>query len=169
MDRLFREADDAIQKGANLLILSDLGLSQNCAGIPALLATAGLHHHLIRQGTRTQVSLIVESGEPREVHHFAVLLGYGADAINPYLAFATLRDLIRKQLLIDVPYHRSRKEYVKAAVQGVVKILSKMGISTMQSYRRAHRFLRRWGCTAIWSLNISPAHPRAFRGQTFIW
>ncbi|MBK8903428.1 MAG: glutamate synthase large subunit [Anaerolineaceae bacterium] len=140
MGRLFREADDAIGKGANLLILSDLGLSQNCAGIPALLATAGLHHHLIRQGTRTQVSLIVESGEPREVHHFAVLLGYGADAINPYLAYATLRDLIRKQLLTDVPYHEAEKKYIKAVVNGVVKILSKMGISTIQSYRGAQIF-----------------------------
>ena len=140
LDRLFREADDAIGKGANLLILSDLGLSQNCAGIPALLATAGLHHHLIRQGTRTQVSFIVESGEPREVHHFAVLLGYGADAINPYLAYATLRDLIRKQLLVDVPYHEAEKKFIKAVVTGVVKILSKMGISTIQSYRGAQIF-----------------------------
>ena len=138
--RLFMAGDKAIQNGANLLILSDLGLSQSCAGIPALLATAGLHHHLIRQGTRTQVSLIVESGEPREVHHFAVLLGYGADAINPYLAYATLRDLIRKQLLVDVPYHQAEKQYVKAVVTGVVKILSKMGISTIQSYRGAQIF-----------------------------
>ena len=138
--RLFKAGDKAIQNGANLLILSDLGISRDCAGIPALLATAGLHHHLIRSGTRTQVSLIVSSGEPREVHHFAVLLGYGADAINPYLAFATLRDLIRKQLLTDVPYHQAEKKYVKAAVQGVVKILSKMGISTIQSYRGAQIF-----------------------------
>ena len=138
--RLFMAGDEAIRNGANLLILSDLGISRDHAGIPALLATAGLHHHLIRQGTRTRVSLIVESGEPREVHHFAVLLGYGADAINPYLAFATLRDLIRKQLLTDVPYHQAEKHYVKAAVQGVVKILSKMGISTIQSYRGAQIF-----------------------------
>ena len=138
--RLFLAADDAITNGANLLILSDLGLSQNCAGIPALLATAGLHHHLIRQGTRTQVSLLVSSGEPREVHHFAVLLGYGADAINPYLAFATLRDLIRKQLLTDVPYYQAEKQFIKAVVNGVVKILSKMGISTIQSYRGAQIF-----------------------------
>ncbi|WP_420641280.1 glutamate synthase large subunit [Candidatus Leptofilum sp.] len=140
LDRLFRAADDAIGSGANLLILSDLGISRDCAGMPALLATAGLHHHLIRQGTRTQVSLIVESGEPREVHHFATLLGYGADAINPYLAFATLRDLIRKQLLTDVPYHQAESKYVKAVVQGVIKILSKMGISTVQSYRGAQIF-----------------------------
>jgi glutamate synthase (ferredoxin) len=140
MNRLFADADAAITRGANLLILSDLGLSQTCAGIPALLATAGLHHHLIRQGTRTQVSLIVESGEPREVHHFATLLGYGADAINPYLAYATLRDLIRKQLLTDVPYHQAEKQFIKAVVTGVVKILSKMGISTIQSYRGAQIF-----------------------------
>ncbi|MCA9953846.1 MAG: glutamate synthase large subunit, partial [Anaerolineales bacterium] len=138
--RLFVAADDAILNGANLLILSDLGLSQSRAGIPALLATAGLHHHLIRQGTRTQVSLIVESGEPREVHHFAVLLGYGADAINPYLAYATLRDLIQKQLLVDVPYYQAEKQFIKAVVNGVVKILSKMGISTIQSYRGAQIF-----------------------------
>jgi len=108
----------------NLLILSDRGINYQDAAMPALLATAGLHHHLIRQGTRTKISIIVESGEPREVHHFAVLIGYGANGINPYLAFETLDDMIQQQ----------------AAVKGVVKVTAKMGISTVQSYCGAQIF-----------------------------
>ncbi|HEX6386914.1 MAG TPA: glutamate synthase large subunit, partial [Anaerolineae bacterium] len=138
--QLFTAADQAIAAGANLLILSDWGIDHDHAAIPSLLATAGLHHHLIRRGTRTQVSLLVESGEPREVHHFAVLIGYGADAINPYLAFQTIRNLIDKQLLAGVPYHKAIKMYVKAIVKGMVKVMSKMGISTVQSYRGAQIF-----------------------------
>jgi glutamate synthase domain-containing protein 2/glutamate synthase domain-containing protein 1/glutamate synthase domain-containing protein 3 len=140
LDNLFTVADAAIEDGADLLILSDRHVDRHRAGIPALLATAGLHHHLIRQGTRTQVSLIIESGEPREVHHFAVLIGYGADAINPYLALATIDHVIQKEHLAEITLAEAEGKYIKAVVTGVVKILSKMGISTIQSYRGAQIF-----------------------------
>lgn len=140
MEALFIQADQAIAAGANLLILSDRDVDRNRAGIPALLAMAGLHHHLIRQGTRTKVSIIVESGEPREVHHFATLLGYGADAINPYLALSSIQHLIEKNMLKGVRPEKAEQQYIKAVKTGVVKILSKMGISTVQSYRGAQIF-----------------------------
>ena len=152
---LFAAADSAISHGANLLILSDRELSRDAAAMPALLATSGLHHHLIHTGKRARVSLIVESGEPREVHHFATLLGYGADAINPYLAFATICDILHKNSIAqtnlaegqtlrevfvraqEVSDAKAIIQYIKATVKGIVKILSKMGISTIQSYRGA--------------------------------
>ncbi len=137
---LFFHADEAIAAGANLLILSDRNVGRYRAGIPALLATAGLHHHLIRSGQRTRVSLILESGEPREVHHFAVLFGYGADAVNPYLAYASIGEIIEKGLLTDVTVKEGVKHYIKAISKGVVKTMSKMGISTIQSYRGAQIF-----------------------------
>ncbi len=140
MEKLFAAADHAIQAGANILVLSDRGISAALAPIPALLAVAGLHHHLIRSGTRTQVGLILESGEPREVHHFSVLIGYGCTAINPYLAFDTLDDLIRQKLLLDIDHKTAVKKYIKAAVKGVVKTMAKMGISTVQSYHGAQIF-----------------------------
>lgn len=140
LDQLCQQAAEAVAQGANLLILSDRDISPQNAAIPALLAVSALHHTLIRTGQRTQTSLIVESGEPREVHHFAVLLGYGADAINPYLAYKTLGDIIQKQLISDITYADALKKYIKAVVKGVVKILSKMGISTIQSYRGAQIF-----------------------------
>ena len=140
MEALFMQADKAIAEGANLIILSDRDVDRNRAGIPALLATAGLHHHLIKQGTRTKVSLIIESGEPREVHHFGTLLGYGADAINPYLAMASIQHLIAKNMLKGVRPAKAETQYIKAVKTGVVKILSKMGISTVQSYRGAQIF-----------------------------
>ncbi|MFZ5590500.1 MAG: glutamate synthase large subunit [Bacillota bacterium] len=140
LEELFRQADAAIARGANILILSDRGINQNLAAIPALLALSGLHHHLIRQGTRTRVSLLLESAEPREVHHFALLIGYGAAAINPYLAFATLEDLVRRGLITGVSAGEAVKNYIKAVTKGVVKVMSKMGISTIQSYRGAQIF-----------------------------
>ena len=140
MDGLFAAADEAIEQGINLLIISDRGIDPEHAAIPTLLASAGLHHHLIRQGTRTRVSLLIESGEAREIHHFATLLGFGADAINPYLAFETIQDLIEKELVTEVAYEEGVKKYVKALVYGVTKIMSKMGISTVQSYRGAQIF-----------------------------
>ncbi|CCO08021.1 glutamate synthase large subunit [Desulforamulus hydrothermalis] len=140
LDNLFQAADRAVADGANLLILSDRGVTGEQAAIPALLAVSGLHHHLIRQGSRTRVSLLLESGEPREVHHFAVLLGYGANAINPYLAFATLQQMIDQGYLRDVEYRDAVKNYIKAATKGVVKVMSKMGISTIQSYCGAQIF-----------------------------
>ena len=140
LDDLFAAADKAITDGVNILLLSDRGLNAKHAPIPALLAVAGLHHHLIRQGTRTRVGLVLESGEPREVHHFALLIGYGCSAINPYLAFETLDDLIRQGTLKNLNHKTAVKKYIKAAVKGVVKTMAKMGISTVQSYRGAQIF-----------------------------
>jgi glutamate synthase (ferredoxin) len=140
LEALCQQASTAVSQGVNLIILSDRGLDRDNAPIPALLATAGLHHHLTRERTRTRVSLILESGEPREVHHFAVLLGYGVSAINPYLAFETIVDIIQRGLLTGVPIEKGVEKYIKASIKGVVKILSKMGISTIHSYRGAQIF-----------------------------
>jgi len=140
LEDLFAQASRAIQDGANILILSDRGMTRDLAPIPALLAVSGLHHHLIREGTRTRVGLILQSGEPREVHHFSLLISYGASAINPHLAFETLDDMIREGLLVDLDHKTGCKNYVKAAVKGVVKVCSKMGISTIQSYQGAQIF-----------------------------
>jgi glutamate synthase (ferredoxin) len=140
LEKLFTEADKAIADGVNILILSDRGISKELAPIPALLAVAGLHHHLIRSGTRTKVGLVLESGEPREVHHFALLIGYGCTAINPYLAFATLDDLIQQGLLVNTDHKTAIKKFIKAAIKGVVKTMAKMGISTVQSYHGAQIF-----------------------------
>ena len=140
MDELFAQADTTIKDGKNILILSDRSIDHDHAPIPALLACAGLHHHLIRQGTRTQIGLVLESGEPREVHHFSLLVGYGVAAINPYLAFETIDDAIREDLLRDITPYDAKKNYVKAAVKGIVKVISKMGISTVESYCGAQIF-----------------------------
>jgi glutamate synthase (NADPH) large chain len=140
MEELFRAADAAIARGFNLIIISDRGIDKDHAAIPSLLALSGLHHHLIRQGTRTQIGLILESGEPREVHHFAALISYGATAINPYLVFESLEDLILQGVIINIEYKQAVKNYVKAAVKGVVKTISKMGISSVQSYCGAQIF-----------------------------
>ncbi|HEX5035318.1 MAG TPA: glutamate synthase large subunit, partial [bacterium] len=135
-----QQASAAIAAGCNILILSDRGVDEKQAPIPSLLATAGVHHHLVREGTRTKVGLVVESGEPREVHHFALLVGYGAGAINPYLAFETLDDLIRGAVLVDTDHRKVELKYLKAVKKGIVKVMSKMGISTIQSYRGAQIF-----------------------------
>ena len=140
MADLCAKASRAIEDGTNILILSDRGVDKNSAPIPALLAVAGLHHHLIREGTRTRVGLVLESGEPREVHHFSLLIGYGCGAINPYVAFETLDDMIQEGLLKNIKHKEACKNFVKAAVKGVVKVISKMGISTIQSYRGAQIF-----------------------------
>jgi glutamate synthase (ferredoxin) len=140
MDALCAEADRLIADGVTILILSDRGVDREHAAIPSLLAVSGLHHHLIRKGTRTQVDIVLESGEPREVHHFCTLIGYGCGAINPYLAFETLDDMIRQGLLVGVDHKTACKNYIKAATKGVIKVASKIGISTMQSYRGAQIF-----------------------------
>jgi glutamate synthase (ferredoxin) len=140
LEKLFARADKAIADGVNILVLSDRGISKELAPMPALLAVAGLHHHLIRSGTRTKVGLVLESGEPREVHHFALLIGYGCTAINPYLAFATLNDLIQQGLLTKTDHKTAIKKFIKAAIKGVVKTMAKMGISTIQSYHGAQIF-----------------------------
>ncbi|HEY9752769.1 MAG TPA: glutamate synthase large subunit, partial [Coleofasciculaceae cyanobacterium] len=140
MEQLYTQADRAIAEGINILILSDREMNQDRAAIPALLAVAGLHHHLIRTGSRTRVGLVLESGEPREVHHFATLIGYGCGAVNPYLVFETIDDMIQEGLLVNVDYKTACKNYVKSATKGVVKVASKIGISTLQSYRGAQIF-----------------------------
>lgn len=140
LDTLFEKADKAVSEGTTLLILSDRGVTAEKAAVPALLAVSGLHHHLIRQGTRTKVSILIESGEPREVHHFATLLGYGAEAINPYLAYDSIRELIDKGEINIDSLDTAAVNYVHSVTDGVIKILSKMGISTIQSYRGAQIF-----------------------------
>ncbi len=140
IEALCSAADQAIAAGATLLILSDRGVNAEQAPIPALLAVSALHHHLIGEGTRTRASLILESGEPREVHHFALLLGYGVSAVNPYLALETVEEMIGEGLLQGIALEQAIYNYTKAATKGVVKVLSKMGISTIQSYRGAQIF-----------------------------
>ncbi|HEV8378197.1 MAG TPA: glutamate synthase large subunit, partial [Tepidisphaeraceae bacterium] len=141
VDELCLKAAEAVRDGATLLILSDRGVDRDKAPIPSLLATAAVHHHLIREGTRTQAGLVVETGEAREVHHFCLLIGYGAGAINPYLAFETLADLHKDGLLPkDLDLDHAKKNYIKAANKGIIKVASKMGISTVQSYRGAQIF-----------------------------
>ncbi|MDX2229485.1 MAG: glutamate synthase large subunit [Leptolyngbyaceae cyanobacterium bins.349] len=140
MQSICIQADEAIANGVNILILSDRGVDKDHAPIPALLAVAGLHHHLIRNGNRTRVGLVLESGEPREVHHFATLIGYGCCAINPYLAFESMQDMIEQGLLVGVDHATAVKNFIKAATKGVVKVASKIGISTIQSYRGAQIF-----------------------------
>ena len=140
MDEVCRQAGLQIDAGINLIILSDRGVDRNHAAIPSLLAVSGLHHYLIREGKRTKVGLILESGEPREVHHFCTLIGYGCAGINPYLAFETLDDMIRQGLLVGVDHYTACKNYVKAATKGIVKVASKIGISTIQSYLGAQIF-----------------------------
>jgi glutamate synthase (ferredoxin) len=139
MTELFKEAEALIAEGVNILILSDRGVNGSKVAVPALLAVSGLHHYLIGKGLRTEISLVLESGEPKEVHHFSVLIGYGLDAVNPYLAFATLEDLVEKGHL-ESSKEKAVQKYIKAAVKGVVKVMAKMGISTVQSYRGAQIF-----------------------------
>ncbi len=136
---LCKSATAAIRSGVNILIVSDRGLKADQAAIPTLLAMGALHHHLVKAGTRTKVSIILETGEAREVHHFALLLGYGADAINPYMAFETMDQMIADQM-IDVDYDTAVYNYLKASIKGVVKTMAKMGISTVASYRGAQIF-----------------------------
>ena len=130
----------AIAAGAKVIVLSDRYNSEELAPIPSLLLTSAVHHHLIREKTRTKVSLIVETGDAREVHHMALLIGYGAAAVNPYLAFETVEDLIREGTIVGVTPRQAVRNYVTACSKGVLKIMSKMGISTVASYRGAQVF-----------------------------
>src|SRR5439155_6674779 len=156
LEALCRQATTAIATGHEFIILSDRAIDKHYAPIPALLAVAGVHHHLIREGTRTQVGLVLESGEPREVHHFALLIGYGCGAINPYLAFETLDDMLRQGLLTGIDHKTACKNYLKAAMKGVVKVISKMGISTIQSY---------WGAQIFEAVGLK----QAFVDKYFTW
>src|SRR4051794_13961201 len=141
LEAMFAKAVEAIEGGANLVILTDRGVNAAYAPIPSLLATAGLHHHLVRQGMRTRAGLIVECGDAREVHHCALLLGYGAGTINPYLAFETLDRMIGQGMIKPgIDHAEAVYKYRKAIKKGVVKVMSKMGISTIQSYRGAQIF-----------------------------
>ena len=139
--RLCERADAAVAGGYNIIILSDRQIGPDRIAIPALLATAAVHHHLIRKGLRTSVGLVVESGEPREVHHFCCLAGYGAEAINPYLAFDTLNDMhARGEFPPEVDAKEVVERYIKSIGKGILKVMSKMGISTYQSYCGAQIF-----------------------------
>jgi glutamate synthase (ferredoxin) len=140
MDEVCKQASLQIDAGMNIIILSDRGINNHNAPIPSLLAIGGLHHYLIREGKRTRVGLVLESGEPREVHHFCTLVGFGCAAINPYLAFETLDDMIRQGLLVDVDHYTACKNFVKSATKGIIKVASKIGISTIQSYLGAQIF-----------------------------
>lgn len=139
IDHLCIEVDKAYQKGANILVLSDRGVDENHVALPSLLAVAAVHKHLVQTKKCTAMSLILESGEPREVHHFATLLGYGASAVNPYLAHATIGELIENGVL-DKDYYAAMEDYDHAILHGIVKIASKMGISTIQSYQGSKIF-----------------------------
>jgi glutamate synthase (ferredoxin) len=138
-DNICAQADEAIAAGYNLLILSDRNIDKDNAAIPTLLLMGGLHHYLVGQGTRTLVSIILETGEAREVHHFSTLIGYGADAINPYMAFESLHKMIEDDML-DVPFEKASYNFLKGSIKGVVKTMAKMGISTVASYRGAQIF-----------------------------
>ena len=150
--------------GYNIIILSDRQVGPDRIAIPALLATAAVHHHLIRKGLRTSVGLVVESGEPREVHHFCCLAGYGAEAINPYLAFDTLLDMHKRgEMPKEVDAYEVVSRYIKSIGKGILKVMSKMGISTYQSYCGAQIF-DAIGLTPISSSSISPAPRRPIEG-----
>ena len=139
MDHLFVEVDKAYRDGANILVLSDRGVDENHVAIPSLLAVSAVHQHLVATKKCTALSIILESGEPREVHHFATLLGFGASAVNPYLAHATIAKLVEDGS-IDKDYYAAVTDYDNAVIQGIVKIASKMGISTIQSYQGSKIF-----------------------------
>ena len=140
LKELCEKAEEAARTDQNVLILSDRGVDANHAPIPALLAVAAVHNHLIRKVLRTEIGLILESGEPREVHHFCTLIGYGVTAINPYLAFDTVKDLHARKRLGDITLEKAEQNYIKAAVGGIMKVMSKMGISTVRSYHGAQIF-----------------------------
>lgn len=140
IERVRREASEAIANGARTLVLSDRDSDHRMAPIPSLLLVSSVHHHLVRTKERLRVALVVESGDCREVHHVAALLSYGAAAVNPYLAFETIEDLISQGAITGVPAHKAIRNYVKALVKGVLKIMSKMGISTVGAYTAAQIF-----------------------------
>ncbi|MGI8755794.1 MAG: glutamate synthase large subunit [Acidimicrobiales bacterium] len=140
LDDVRNQVSEAIADGANIIVLSDRDSSRTVAPIPSLLLTAAVHHHLVRERTRTEVGLMVESGDAREVHHMALLIGYGASAINPYLAFETIEDMIARGALAEVALDDAVQNYIKSAGKGVLKVMSKMGISTVASYTGAQVF-----------------------------
>ena len=141
LDRVRREAEEYVEEGYELLILSDFPVDSDHAALPSLLAVSAVHHHLIRKGLRSKCGLIIETGEAREVHHFACLLGFGASAVNPYLAVETIEDLRRRQLLpAEMDEDTAREHYIQSVGKGLLKTMSKMGISTIPSYIGAQIF-----------------------------
>ena len=140
LELLQRRASAAIAEGYNVIILSDRGISRKTAAIPSLLATASMHHHLVRRGERTRCGLVIETGDAREVHHLCLLIGYGAGAVNPWVAFETIDDMISEGLLPGVDRAKAIKNYIKALNKGILKVMAKMGISTLQSYTGAQIF-----------------------------
>ncbi len=141
VENLCASASQAVKDGYSFLILSDRGVDEHTAPIPSLLATSAVHHHLVREGTRTCVGIIVESGEAREVMHFALLIGYGASAINPYLALETLDSMGRDKMFPpEITVDKASVNFIKAVNKGLLKTFAKMGISTLQSYRGAQIF-----------------------------
>src|SRR5881396_2840171 len=140
IEALQQRASRAIADGHNVLVLSDRGVTRELAPIPSLLATAAVHHHLVRRGERTRCGLVVETGDAREVHHMCLLIGYGAGAVNPWVAFETLDDMIRQGILTGSDHTKALKSYVKALNKGILKVMAKMGISTLQSYCGAQIF-----------------------------
>jgi len=140
MDALCNAAEQAVANGTQILVLSDQGVDETKAPIPSLLATAGVHHHLIRKGLRTRCGIIVETGEAREIHHFCCLIGYGAGAVYPYLAYESLAHMIENGELSKINTEKAVDNYINAVGKGLLKVMSKMGISTLQSYRGAQIF-----------------------------
>src|SRR5262249_17302213 len=139
-DRIRSEPDEDLAGGVNILILSDRNTGLDRVPIPALLAVASVHHHLVREGTRLQTGLVIESGEPREVHQFATLIGYGAAAVNPYVMLETLTELVDGGWLPGMSSEQAQKRAVKGIAKGLLKTISKMGISTISSYCGAQIF-----------------------------
>jgi glutamate synthase domain-containing protein 2/glutamate synthase domain-containing protein 3 len=139
LKKIFQEAQSAISQGYTFIILSDRGVNKDYASIPSLLAVSALHHYLVQRSLRTQLSIILESAEPREVNHFALLFAYGVDCVNPYLIFKTLEKMVKDKEL-DLTAENAKHNYIKAIDKGILKVLSKMGISTLQSYRGAQIF-----------------------------
>lgn len=139
VDQLCRDAEKAVDEGKNYIILSDRGISENAAPVPSLMAVSAVHHHLIKTRKRMQIDIVVESAEPREVMHFALLFGYGASIINPYMSLAVIDKLI-KDKAIQLDYQKAEENYVNAVNKGILKIMSKMGISTLRSYRSSQIF-----------------------------
>ncbi|WP_439645556.1 glutamate synthase large subunit [Janibacter limosus] len=140
LTRICSEVSEAIAEGARFIVLSDRDSGRDLAPIPSLLLTSAVHHHLIREKTRTQVGLIVEAGDVREVHHVALLIGYGAAAVNPYLAMESVEDMVRREVITEVDEETAVRNLIKALGKGVLKVMSKMGISTVASYRGAQVF-----------------------------
>ena len=156
VDSIREQASQAIAEGYNIVILSDRAIDPVHAAVPSLLATAAVHHHLVREGTRTRCGLVVETGNAREVHHMCLLIGYGAGAVNPWVAFETLDDMIKQGMLTEIDHATAVKHYLKAVNKGILKVMSKMGISTLQSYCGAQIFE---------AIGLDPA----FVGKYFTW